>query len=134
MKLESHNIPLTQTLSMRQLVKDKLSALKGKARRKLLHQFILYFSGLPNEVDFAINVCCILSMEGSSAIKFLSHCNLLHLLIAHVGLFSESSTLQALYHNEWFPKTKRNFTQVLVSTLSISPVSLNCIIFYSQLC
>ncbi|XP_067945739.1 AT-rich interactive domain-containing protein 2-like [Watersipora subatra] len=68
-------------------------------------------SGLPNEVDFAINVCCILSMEGSSSIKLFSHRNLLELLLAHVGIFSENSSLQHLYLSEWFPKTRRNFTQ-----------------------
>lgn len=44
-------------------------------------------SGLPNEVDLAVNVCVLLSTEGKHCIKLEKCPQLLHLLLAHVGVF-----------------------------------------------
>ena len=52
-----------------------------------LHKALL--SGLPNEVDFAINVCTLLSNEGRHKL-LLPHCpHLVDLFMAHVGIFAE---------------------------------------------
>jgi len=70
------------------------------------------FLGLPNEVDFALNVCCILSMEGQESLRLLSHRNLMDLLLAHAGLFAEQSSLLPLYETHWSPANNRNFVKV----------------------
>lgn len=46
-------------------------------------------SGLPNEVDFAVNVCVLLSTEGKHCIKLERAPQLLRLLLAHIGVFDE---------------------------------------------
>lgn len=50
-------------------------------------------SGLPNEVDFAVNVLTLLSSEGRHTLR-LSECpNLVDILLAHAGIFSPGITL-----------------------------------------
>ena len=46
-------------------------------------------SGLPNEVDMAINVCVLLSTEGRHCMQLEKTCQLLRLLLAHVAVFEE---------------------------------------------
>lgn len=46
-------------------------------------------SGLPNEVDFAINVCLLLSNEGRYVLKLSKSLHLLPLLMSNVGIFEE---------------------------------------------
>ena len=48
------------------------------------------FSGLPNEVDFVINVCTLLSNEGRHILRLDQSKYLLTLLMAHIGLFDYS--------------------------------------------
>ena len=44
-------------------------------------------SGLPNEIDFSLNICTLLSSEGKHTL-LLDRCSqLLELLLAHVGIF-----------------------------------------------
>lgn len=44
-------------------------------------------SGLPNEVDFVINICTLLSNEGRHVLRLDQSRYLLTLLMAHIGLF-----------------------------------------------
>ena len=46
-------------------------------------------SGLPNEVDFAINVCTLLSNEGRHVLHLERAVKLIDLLLAHSGVFYE---------------------------------------------
>ena len=49
--------------------------------------------GLPNEVDFAFNVCTLLSNEGKHIIKVCRCPRVLTLLLAHVGIFEAGKCL-----------------------------------------
>lgn len=46
-------------------------------------------SGLPNEVDFVINVCTLLSNESKHTLRLDRCATLTDLLLAHVGIFDE---------------------------------------------
>lgn len=46
-------------------------------------------SGLTNEVDFAVNVCLLLSNEGRHVLKLTKSIHLLPLLMANIGIFDE---------------------------------------------
>ena len=70
-------------------------------------------SGLPNEVDFAINVCTLLSNEGKHSLNVTKSPKLIEILLAHVGIFRDGAgSLFTLHHEGWRPRTKRNFERV----------------------
>ena len=46
-------------------------------------------SGLPNEVDFVVNVCTLLSNESKHTLKLGKSRHLTDLLLAHIGVFQE---------------------------------------------
>ena len=46
-------------------------------------------SGLANEVDFAVNICLLLSNEGEHVLKLSKSVHLLPLLMANVGIFDD---------------------------------------------
>lgn len=53
-------------------------------------------SGLPNEVDFVINVCTLLSNESKHTLR-LDRCAVLtDLLLAHIGIFDEGKEFRIL--------------------------------------
>ncbi|XP_076444458.1 uncharacterized protein LOC143282674 [Babylonia areolata] len=68
-------------------------------------------SGLPNEVDFAVNVCLLLSNEGRYVLKLNKSLHLLPLLMANVGLFEEGpGTLEHVMTDIWTKsESKRDF-------------------------
>ena len=49
-------------------------------------------SPLPNEQDFAINVCTLLSNEGRHTLKLTKCPRLLDLLLGHAGVFNHSKS------------------------------------------
>ncbi|KAG2460278.1 ARID2 protein, partial [Polypterus senegalus] len=49
-------------------------------------------SGLPNEVDFAINVCTLLSNESKHVMQLDKDPKLITLLLAHAGVFDDNGT------------------------------------------
>ena len=53
-------------------------------------------SGLPNEVDFAINVCTLLSNEGRHVLHLERAVKLIDLLLAHCGVFYEGKVAATL--------------------------------------
>lgn len=76
-------------------------------------------SGLPNEVDFAINICTLLSNEGKHVIHLEKAPALIDLLLAHAGVFYEGpGSLRKVYEEDWMDKTKRKFVQFWYDTIS----------------
>nr|XP_023020407.1 AT-rich interactive domain-containing protein 2 isoform X5 [Leptinotarsa decemlineata] len=55
-------------------------------------------SPLPNEQDFAINVCTLLSNDGKHTLKLEKHPRLVDYLLGHAGIFSNSSLRQLFLH------------------------------------
>lgn len=49
-------------------------------------------SPLPNEQDFAINVCTLLSNEGKHTLKLAKYPRLLDLLLSHAGVYNHGMT------------------------------------------
>ncbi|KAI1727954.1 ARID/BRIGHT DNA binding domain-containing protein [Ditylenchus destructor] len=69
-------------------------------------------SGIPNEVDFAINVCCLLSHPGPYLLR-LSECpNLITALAAHCGVFNDGpGSLKDLHTEAWQEQSQHDFLQ-----------------------
>lgn len=69
-------------------------------------------SGLPNEVDFAINVCTLLSNESKHAMQLEKEPKLITLLLAHAGVFDDSlGSFSAVFGTDWQEKTSRDFVK-----------------------
>lgn len=51
-------------------------------------------SPLPNEQDFAINVCTLLSNEGKHSLRLDKYPRLVNILLAHAGVFDSPGTRQ----------------------------------------
>uniref|UniRef100_A0A671W0N1 AT-rich interactive domain 2 n=1 Tax=Sparus aurata TaxID=8175 RepID=A0A671W0N1_SPAAU len=67
-------------------------------------------SGLPNEVDFAVNVCTLLSNESKHAMQLDKDPKLVTLLLAHAGVFDDSlGSFSAVFGADWKEKTSRDF-------------------------
>ncbi|KAJ8405331.1 hypothetical protein AAFF_G00323220 [Aldrovandia affinis] len=67
-------------------------------------------SGLPNEVDFAINVCTLLSNESKHVMQLEKDPKLVTLLLAHAGVFEDSlGSFSAVFGLDWKEKTSRDF-------------------------
>lgn len=54
-------------------------------------------SPLPNEQDFAINVCTLLSSDGKHTLKLEKYPRILDHLIAHAGVFHHSKLVDKEY-------------------------------------
>ncbi|XP_033740756.1 AT-rich interactive domain-containing protein 2-like isoform X2 [Pecten maximus] len=75
-------------------------------------------SGLPNEVDFVINVCTLLSNEGKHVLRLKKSRNLLNLLMAHIGIFVPGSeTLEDVYESNWRKFLHRDFIHFWYDTV-----------------
>uniref|UniRef100_A0A4W3J7H9 AT-rich interactive domain 2 n=1 Tax=Callorhinchus milii TaxID=7868 RepID=A0A4W3J7H9_CALMI len=67
-------------------------------------------SGLPNEVDFAINVCTLLSNESKHVLQLEKDPRIITILLAHAGVFDDTlGTLSSVFGTEWKEKTGRDF-------------------------
>ncbi|KAF7270528.1 hypothetical protein GWI33_016488 [Rhynchophorus ferrugineus] len=55
-------------------------------------------SPLPNEQDFAINVCTLLSNDSRHTLKLDKHPRIINYLLAHAGIFNHSSLRQLFTH------------------------------------
>ncbi|CAH1128873.1 unnamed protein product [Ceutorhynchus assimilis] len=68
-------------------------------------------SSLPNEQDFAINVCTLLSNDNRHTIKLDKHPRVINFLLAHAGIFNHSSLRQLFVYtyNEVRKKPIHNF-------------------------
>ncbi|KAM9403367.1 AT-rich interactive domain-containing protein 2-like isoform 1-T1 [Salvelinus alpinus] len=67
-------------------------------------------SGLPNEVDFAINVCTLLSNESKHAMQLEKDPKLITLLLAHAGVFDDSlGSFSSVFGMDWKEQTSRDF-------------------------
>ncbi|GMT14924.1 hypothetical protein PFISCL1PPCAC_28753, partial [Pristionchus fissidentatus] len=66
-------------------------------------------SGLPNEVDFAINICTLLSHPGPRLLKVAHAQNIVSLLLANIAIFDpEDETMSSLY-SSWIDKTDKDY-------------------------
>uniref|UniRef100_A0AAY5EGF9 ARID domain-containing protein n=1 Tax=Electrophorus electricus TaxID=8005 RepID=A0AAY5EGF9_ELEEL len=69
-------------------------------------------SGLPNEVDFAINVCTLLSNESKHTMQLEKEPKLITLLLAHAGVFDDSlGSFSVVFGMDWREKTCRDFAK-----------------------
>ena len=65
------------------------------SRYKKLEMTLL--SGLPNEVDFAMNTCTLLSNKGRHTLQLKETPRLLELLLAHVGIYRDGQSTYLEY-------------------------------------
>ncbi|XP_033107914.1 SWI/SNF nucleosome remodeling complex component-like [Anneissia japonica] len=68
--------------------------------------------GLPNEIDFALNVCTLLSNESKHVLHLEQEPRLVDLLLAHVGIFLEGAgSYRNVYQDSWKGYTNRDFVK-----------------------
>uniref|UniRef100_A0A671VTJ7 AT-rich interactive domain 2 n=1 Tax=Sparus aurata TaxID=8175 RepID=A0A671VTJ7_SPAAU len=90
-------------------------------------------SGLPNEVDFAVNVCTLLSNESKHAMQLDKDPKLVTLLLAHAGVFDDSlGSFSAVFGADWKEKTSRDFIRVKI--LRFFCVCVTCYIIHGTSC
>ncbi|GAB1608731.1 hypothetical protein Ahia01_001157500, partial [Argonauta hians] len=117
-----HNVPLTYKYSQHKVSEH------ARQNAGLSCQFVTFsdydklemalMSGLPNEVDFVVNVCTLLSNDGKRSLRLDKSKHLLDLLLAHIGIFSFGDTsLEELYEKGWRPFSKRNFVKFWYDTV-----------------
>ncbi|XP_053397064.1 AT-rich interactive domain-containing protein 2-like isoform X2 [Mercenaria mercenaria] len=76
-------------------------------------------SGLPNEVDFVINVCTLLSNESKHTLRLDKCAVLTELLLAHIGIFEEGDiAMEKLYENGWRKNSDREFIRFWYDTVN----------------
>ncbi|TSK13537.1 AT-rich interactive domain-containing protein 2 [Bagarius yarrelli] len=69
-------------------------------------------SGLPNEVDFAMNVCTLMSNESKHTMQLEKEPKIVTLLLAHAGVFDDSlGSFSAVFGIDWREKTSRDFAK-----------------------
>uniref|UniRef100_A0A8C0JBX7 AT-rich interaction domain 2 n=3 Tax=Chelonoidis abingdonii TaxID=106734 RepID=A0A8C0JBX7_CHEAB len=69
-------------------------------------------SGLPNEVDFAINVCTLLSNESKHVMQLEKDPKIVTLLLANAGVFDDTlGSFSTVFGDEWKEKTDRDFVK-----------------------
>ncbi|CAI5785490.1 AT-rich interactive domain-containing protein 2 isoform X1 [Podarcis lilfordi] len=69
-------------------------------------------SGLPNEVDFAINVCTLLSNESKHVMQLDKDPKIITLLLANAGVFDDTlGSFSTVFGEEWKEKTDRDFVK-----------------------
>ncbi|XP_070532120.1 AT-rich interactive domain-containing protein 2-like [Ptychodera flava] len=74
--------------------------------------------GLPNELDFAINVCTLLSNESRHVLHLEKNPAIIDLLLAHIGIFSDAvDSYVELYKEEWTPRSNRDYLQFWYDTV-----------------
>ncbi|VDM98844.1 unnamed protein product, partial [Thelazia callipaeda] len=66
-------------------------------------------SGLPNEVDFAVNVCTLLSHPGPRVLRLVSAPQIITLLIAHVAIFPDGDEAFHELYKCWELASGHNF-------------------------
>ncbi|TNM91693.1 hypothetical protein fugu_020073 [Takifugu bimaculatus] len=69
-------------------------------------------SGLPNEVDFAVNVCTLLSNESKHSMQLDKDPKLVTLLLAHAGVFDDSlGSFSRVFGTDWKERSSRDFVR-----------------------
>ena len=86
-------------------------------------------SGMPNEVDFVVNVCTLLSNESKHTLQLGKSRHLTDLLLAHIGVFQEGKC--HLFKGHIGKKKKKNTKKTSFPYLKITIFNPK---IYSQLC
>lgn len=80
--------------------------------------------GMPNEVDFAINICMLLSNVSNSVFNLSKAPAVVDTLLAHVGVFSEDSYGLGELYEEWYANQhlERDFIKFWKEGLTVKGV------------
>jgi len=86
-----------------------LHSMAKKHRRPYCNLEKSLLSCLPNEVDFAINACTLMSAQGSTVIKLPDNSRILDLLLLHIGIVSDDVDSLRSISKLWILSTGHNF-------------------------
>ncbi|CAL2031340.1 unnamed protein product [Caenorhabditis brenneri] len=73
-------------------------------------------SGLPNEVDFAMNVSMLLSHSGPKQLRLCHAPTLMTLLVAHTGVYDEDDKSLMELGEDWKKTTRHNYRKFWASS------------------
>ncbi|XP_047122990.1 uncharacterized protein LOC100198293 isoform X2 [Hydra vulgaris] len=75
-------------------------------------------SGLENEVDFALNICTLLSNVSNSIFNLGKNCSILDLILAHSGFWCTDNSFDKEMCTEWFSRSGKNFLKFWNDSIS----------------
>ncbi|CAD5215641.1 unnamed protein product [Bursaphelenchus xylophilus] len=84
-----------------------------------------FCSRLPNEIDFCVNLCTILSAPGPHSLQIETFPSIINLLLAHIGIFDETSEYLEAEFKEFEKKLNRDFDRFWASLGIVDPEVLN---------
>ncbi|XP_037087884.1 AT-rich interactive domain-containing protein 2-like [Pollicipes pollicipes] len=101
-------VPMTYNTGQH-IVSDSLRQSLGMSQPRPPSEYdrllLSLLSPLPNEQDFAINLCTLLSNEGKHELRLSRHPRLMGALLAHAGVFTDGYTQKYMLEN--YSRTKR---------------------------
>ncbi|XP_076330603.1 uncharacterized protein LOC143236196 [Tachypleus tridentatus] len=123
-----HLVPMTYNYAQHEIsesLRNSAGLSKELPKNEYKKLCLSLLSGLPNEEDFALNVCSILANEGQHILHLEQTPQLLTLLLAQAGIWPTDYHLRTLYLDHWKDLEGRQFERFWENILSNSDTDVH---------